>query len=168
MKNISLLQSYNTDTLMPNSLDELAAHCRICLTSASTEMVHLFEEQNNRQGAEDMSLMEKLNNCSCFASHVHPEDHLPKYICMSCSVLVENAYQLKVLCAKTEKRFEELIQDHKRKNDEDTAETDQANIEYEPVSQFLYEEETVNMKIEVDEYEMTYVLTIKIILYSMT
>lgn len=142
---------------MPNSLDELVAHCRICLTSASIEMVHLFGEQMR---ADSMSLVEKLNYCSCFVSNVHPDDHLPKFICMSCSVLVENSYQLKVLCAKSEKRFEELMQNHKRKNDEDTTETDPANIECESESPFLYEDEAVNMKIEIDEHEMRCVLSI--------
>lgn len=59
---------------------------------------------------EDITLLEKLNYCSCFTTEANVEDGLPHYICMSCSILIENAYQLKVLCAKTEAKFHELQQ----------------------------------------------------------
>lgn len=125
-------------------------------------MLFLFEE---KQRAEDMSLVEKLNYCSCFVSHAHPDDHLPKYICMSCSILVENAYQLKVICAKTEERFQELMQNHNRKNGEETIKKVQAksrvnNSESESrrESYFLHEDEIMNMEIEIVENEMPYVL----------
>lgn len=73
-------------------------------------MLSLFKESMNKsKNSEEKSLLEKLNYCSCFTSKAQDDDHLPKYICMSCSILVENAYQLKVLCAKTEERYSEMI-----------------------------------------------------------
>lgn len=72
-------------------------------------MLYLYEEK--RQPChEEVSLLEKLNYCSCFATAATANDQLPKYICMSCSLLVENAYQLKVLCGKTEEKFHDFYQ----------------------------------------------------------
>lgn len=58
----------------------------------------LFLFKDTPQCREEMSLLDKLNYCSCFATKVSADDRLPQYICMSCSILVENSYQLKVLC----------------------------------------------------------------------
>lgn len=71
-------------------------------------MLFLFEQHSDRQNNKEVTLLQKLNYCSCFASNATPDDDLPKYICLSCSILVENAYQLKVLCGKTEKKFRQL------------------------------------------------------------
>lgn len=51
------------------------------------------------------------------------DDGFPQYICMSCSVLLESAYQLKLLCAKTEEKLNEMRVGSKRTKSTDT-ETD--------------------------------------------
>ncbi|XP_031626972.1 zinc finger protein 91-like [Contarinia nasturtii] len=92
------------------SIQDLSTHCRICLASSSSKMIFLFDAENEiLQSREEVSLLEKLNYCSCFATKASADDQLPQYICMSCSILLENAYQLKVLCRKTEETFRDLI-----------------------------------------------------------
>lgn len=74
-------------------------------------MLYLFKESNqNHDGNNEVTLLHKLNYCSCFTIKASVDDHLPQYVCMSCSILVENAYQLKVLCDNTEGKFHELSQ----------------------------------------------------------
>lgn len=115
----SLRKSYS------ETIRALSTHCRICLASSSSKMLHLFREgSTNFQSVEEISLLDKLNYCACFTSKAGIDDYLPQYICMSCSILVENAYQLKILCAKTETKFKELSRNHS--NDSDT-ETDLGN-----------------------------------------
>lgn len=93
------------------SIKSLLTHCRICLASSSTKMIYLYDERPiDHQSIEDATLLEKLNYCSCFSTKAKADDGLPQYICMSCSILIENAYQLKVLCAKTEEKLFELRQ----------------------------------------------------------
>lgn len=82
-------------------------------------MLFLFEQQNDEQNTKEVTLLSKLNYCSCFASDATDDDDLPKYICLSCSILVENAYQLKVLCGKTEKKFRTICENVKRNSSED-------------------------------------------------
>lgn len=73
--------------------------------------MHLFNERPaHYQSIEEATLLEKLNYCSCFTTEANANDGLPQYICMSCSILIENAYQLKILCAKTEAKFHKLQQ----------------------------------------------------------
>lgn len=91
------------------SIDSLLTHCRICLASSSTQMIFLFPKQSvHHQSVGHATLLEKLKYCSCFVTEAIADDGLPQYICMSCSILVENAFQLKVLCAKTEAKLHEL------------------------------------------------------------
>lgn len=73
-------------------------------------MIFLFNERTTSQYVDGVTLLKKLNYCSCFAAEANVDDGLPQYICMSCSILIENAYQLKVLCAKTEAKFHNLQQ----------------------------------------------------------
>lgn len=108
----SLRKSYS------KAIESLSTHCRICLASSSSKMLHLFiDESTSHQSVGEISLLDKLNYCACFASEACIDDHLPQYICMSCSILVENAYQLKILCAKTENKFKELSQNHSEDSD---------------------------------------------------
>lgn len=93
------------------SIKALLSHCRICLASSSTKMVHLFNEgSTDHQYIDETTLLEKLNHCSCFIAEANVDDGLPQYICTSCSILIENAYQLKILCEKTEAKLHELQQ----------------------------------------------------------
>lgn len=74
-------------------------------------MIHLFDERpTDHQYIGESTLLEKLNYCSCFTKEASADDGLPQFICMSCSILIENAYQLKNLCAKTEAKLHELQQ----------------------------------------------------------
>lgn len=68
-------------------------------------MTHLFSEDENH---ERVTLLDKLNYCSCLSTHARIDDDFPQFICMSCSVLLESAYQLKLLCAKTEEKLNDL------------------------------------------------------------
>lgn len=111
-------------------------------------MLYIFKEQAHGQSAEDVALLEKLNFCCCFAKEAHADDRLPKYICMSCSILVENAYQLKALCAKTEEKYQAFLEIRTRKTEETDIETDRANETNEPETNSLLEERIMNMKIE--------------------
>lgn len=115
-------------------------------------MLFIFQEKTHGQNAEDVPLLEKLNFCCCFAKEAHADDRLPKYICMSCSILVENAYQLKVLCAKTEEKYQEFLEIRTRKTEETDIETDRAEIEANEPNELetnpLLEEQIMNMKIE--------------------
>lgn len=97
------------------AIETLSTHCRICLASTSSTMTYLFDECSleNRH-----SLLEKLNYCSCLTSQAKVNDGLPQYICMSCSVLLESAYQFKVLCSKTELKLRELVTMHWENNED--------------------------------------------------
>lgn len=79
-------------------------------------MLFLFDD--NQRNHNNLSLLDKLNYCSCFLSKACIDDHLPQYICMSCSILVENAYQLKVLCGKSEEKFRKLMERADQQNDQ--------------------------------------------------
>lgn len=92
---------------MQDPLEDLANHCRVCLTSSSLEMLYLFNDQST--SIDEVSFLDKLNYCSCFSSIIRADDNLPQFICKSCSILVENAYQLKLLCAKVEQKYEEML-----------------------------------------------------------
>lgn len=87
-------------------VESLLSNCRICLASTSSKMTHLFGAENDDCGG--ISLLDKLNYCSCLSSNASIDDGFPQFICMSCSVLLESAYQLKLLCAKTEERLNEI------------------------------------------------------------
>lgn len=92
------------------SLEHLQTHCRICLASQSSKMTHLFANASeSNSSSKDISFLEKLNYSSCLSIEAHENDGFPQYICMSCSVLLESTYQLKLLCSKTEKRLQELL-----------------------------------------------------------
>lgn len=92
-------------------MKSMSTHCRVCLASSSTTMIYLFDERPiQHQHIKEATLLEKLNYCSCFTTEANVDDGLPQYICMSCSILIENAYQLKNLCAKTEAKLRELVQ----------------------------------------------------------
>ncbi|XP_031626973.1 zinc finger protein 16-like [Contarinia nasturtii] len=91
------------------SKDNLLTCCRVCLASCNSSMLFLFDAENeNQRGREEASLIDKLNYCSCFATKASVDDQLPQYICTSCSILIENAYELKMLCEKTEERIRQL------------------------------------------------------------
>lgn len=85
-------------------IQRLSSNCRICLASTSSKMTHLFGDD----ARDRITLLDKLNYCSCLSSRAHIGDGFPQFICMSCSVLLESAYQLKLLCAKTEEKLNEL------------------------------------------------------------
>lgn len=80
-------------------------------------MLYLFEEKGH-SCRDEISLLEKLNYCSCFASAATVDDQLPQYICLSCSILVANAYQLKVLCGKTQEQFQAFYKEIGKHNDQ--------------------------------------------------
>lgn len=103
--------------------ESLLTNCRICLASTSSKMTHLFGEDDAR---EQVTLLEKLNYCSCLSSMARIDDGFPQYICMSCSVLLESAYQLKLLCAKTEERLNEM---QRRSGQQSKSMADEANYE---------------------------------------
>lgn len=107
-----MLQNFHRkDTIAEHqSIQSLSTHCRVCLASSSTTMIYLFNERPiQHQHNEEVTLLVKLNYCSCFTTEANVDDGLPQYICMSCSILIENAYQLKNLCAKTEAKLHELV-----------------------------------------------------------
>lgn len=66
-------------------------------------MLNLFNERNTNNN--DVSLLDKLNYCSYFTLTIRSDDNLPKFICKSCSILLETAYQFKVLCANSEQKY---------------------------------------------------------------
>lgn len=90
-------------------------------------MLYLFEEKS-QPCHDNVLLIDKLNYCACFTTNASAEDQLPQYICMSCSILVENAYQLKVLCGKTEEKFQEFFQKIELQNDELELETEVGDL----------------------------------------
>lgn len=79
----------------------ITSHCRICLASSSSSMTYLF----GRKIGNNITTLEKLNFCACMSSFPIKGDGYPEFICTSCSVLLESAYQLKMLCAKTESKL---------------------------------------------------------------
>lgn len=124
-----LLQKPVNKRSTTKSSQNFSTHCRICLASSSSKMLFLFEEQRTvKQTTKEMTLLDKLNFCACFASEATVDDNLPKYICLSCSILVENAYQLKVLCGRTEKKFRDLCE-VQSKHDHDDAEKSSNDLE---------------------------------------
>lgn len=94
-----------------NQLENLTSHCRICLASTSSKMTNLFSHQHQVSNDENLTILEKLNYCSCMPTKPRANDGLPQFICMSCSVLLESAYQFKVLCSKTEEKLLSLVTD---------------------------------------------------------
>lgn len=109
-----VMNAANTEWMEPSNtegssgmsgIESISSNCRICLASTSSKMTHLFGEDDDRQ---QVTLLDKLNYCSCLSSMARIDDGFPQYICMSCSVLLESAYQLKLLCAKTEERLNEM------------------------------------------------------------
>lgn len=111
-----VMNTTNTEWTEPSYVASTAAdfisNCRICLASTSSKMTHLFD--NNDDDHDRITLLDKLNYCSCLSSSAHIDDGFPQYICMSCSVLLESAYQLKLLCAKTEEKLKEIRGKSKR------------------------------------------------------
>lgn len=89
-----------------SDIENLLSNCRICLASTSSKMTHLFGADNGER--DRITLIDKLNYCSCLSSKACIDDGFPQFICMSCSVLLESAYQLKLLCAKTEEKLNEM------------------------------------------------------------
>lgn len=83
----------------------ITSHCRICLASSSSSMTYLFA----RKIGNNTTTLEKLNFCSCMSAFPIKGDGYPEFICTSCSVLLESAYQLKLLCAKTESKLMGVI-----------------------------------------------------------
>lgn len=76
-------------------------------------MTYLFDTANvtvkPASVDERITILDKLNHCSCLSTKAHANDGFPQYICISCSVLVESAYQLKILCSKTEEKLQNLL-----------------------------------------------------------
>lgn len=85
-------------------LCQIRTHCRICLASNSSQMFDIFDES----GTVAVTLLEKIRMCQCFTKDPQVDDAFPQKICLSCSILVENAYQLKKLCSSTEQKFKEI------------------------------------------------------------
>lgn len=85
-------------------LSQMRTHCRICLASNSSQMIDIFDEKRK----DDVTLFEKIRICQCFTKNPEIGDAYPQKICLSCSILVENAYQLKMLCTSTEDKFKEI------------------------------------------------------------
>lgn len=79
----------------------IVTHCRICLASSSSSMTYLF----GRKVGNAITVLDKLHYCECMTSCPAKDDGYPEYICTSCSVLLESAYQLKILCSKTESKL---------------------------------------------------------------
>lgn len=104
------------------------------MATSSSEMIFLFEEQKTSDNSIGrITLLDKLNYCSCFVLNATLSDQilhptLPQFICLSCSLLVENAYQLKVLCAKTEMKLKQLLEYSEQQTDFSDNEADQCEI----------------------------------------
>lgn len=96
-----------TNAMGSSDIENLSSNCRICLASTSSMMTHLFGDDAD-DDRKRVTLLDKLNYCSCLSSKACIDDGFPQYICMSCSVLLESAYQLKLLCAKTEDKLNEM------------------------------------------------------------
>lgn len=88
-----------------HALNQFQTHCRICLASNSSQMIDIFKEKQS----DEITLLEKIRICRCFTTEPHINDGFPQKICLSCSILIENAYQLKMLCISTEQKFTEII-----------------------------------------------------------
>lgn len=116
LKEVRVFFFQNANRWNTTAMDNFSTKCRICLASNSSKMLFLFDD--NQRNHNDLSLLDRLNYCSCFTSKACVDDHLPQYICMSCSILVENAYQLKVLCGKSEEKFRELMKKTDQQNDQ--------------------------------------------------
>lgn len=87
--------------------DDFKAHCRICLAPNSPEMLPLFIE--TIADNDSCSLLDKIIFCSCLKMTPRPDDNLPQYICLSCSILLENSYQFHSLCMKTEEKLQKIL-----------------------------------------------------------
>lgn len=83
----------------------LFSSCRICLASDSSEMLYIFDHRNNNAEA---SLLYKLSVSGCFDVEPQLDDNLPQFICKSCSLLVESAYRLRLLCLQNEGKLREI------------------------------------------------------------
>lgn len=98
-----------TKCLKKSQLKSLSTHCRVCLTGASSKMIYLFDENSETYKPDTIPMLSMLNVCSCFTIDASIDDDLPQYICLDCSVLVENAFKLKTLCLKAEEKFIDVI-----------------------------------------------------------
>lgn len=78
--------------------------CRICLLSSGPKMTRLFDS-----APASASLLRKLNFCECLSEEAREDDGYPQYICSSCSALLESAYQLKLICMKTEEQLVKIF-----------------------------------------------------------
>lgn len=78
--------------------------CRICLLSSSPKMTRLFDS-----APASASVLQKLNFCECLPGRAREDDGFPQYICSSCLILLENAYQLKLICMKTEEQLKKIF-----------------------------------------------------------
>lgn len=113
--NTEWTESSNALSQLEMEIENLSRNCRICLASTSSKMTNLFGDDDNVDDGR-VTLLGKLNYCSCMSSKARNDDGFPQYICMSCSVLLESAYQLKLLCAKTEEKLNEMLQRAERKS----------------------------------------------------
>lgn len=93
-----------TSSLMISSRKDISTHCRVCLTSTNGKMRSLFDKTSD----DERSPLEKLDICGCLTIEAQRDDGMPQLICADCSGLLENAYQFKMLCMKTEEKLREL------------------------------------------------------------
>lgn len=117
-------------------------------------MTYLFSERQTSND-ENLSILDKLNYCSCMLTKPRIDDGLPQFICMSCSVLLESAYQLKVLCLKTEESLLSLANDTGQvKSESNFCNTsDSRAVEMESDSELIKEEYCVEESNESDNEE---------------
>lgn len=109
-----------TQASAQNRNKNIESNCRICLASPeSSEMLYLFN--GNALNNDENSLLDKLIFCCCLKIEPCVNDNFPKYICIECSTLLENAYQFKILCAQTDDRLEKMLsqQDESEEESED-------------------------------------------------
>lgn len=86
--------------------DNLILCCRICLASDNSEMIYIYDHGIN---SAEASLLDKLTVSGCFDVVPELEYNLPQFICKSCSLLIESAYQLRMLCLKNEEKLREIV-----------------------------------------------------------
>lgn len=88
-------------------IDNLFSCCRICLASDISEMIYIFDHGSPNDA--EASMLDKLAVSGCFDVEPQLDDNnLPQFICKSCSLLVESAYQLRILCLKNEEKLREI------------------------------------------------------------
>lgn len=84
-------------------LNNISDLCRICLIATNTKIMNLFKTVDN------LTLLQKLNNCQFLSMEIKMDDGYPQNICSSCSILVESAFHLKTICSKTEIRLKNVF-----------------------------------------------------------